>query len=135
MIGSALTPRERAQVRQALAHRLGTGLPVTRGQIITDLFGGPAAPALAGPAAPAAEPVISAPAPMAVVFLEPVTPDGQSVTPDGTPDSVVGFAEAAARLGLSVATARRYAAPSSGKLVRLGTGVSLASLVALEAGR
>ncbi len=130
-----LTPTRRAAVRIALAHALGDGRPVTRAQIISDLF----PPAVAHPV-PAGvtlteEPATPLPAPNAVVFLAPVTPDEEPVRDDATPNAVVSFVDAAARLGLSAATARRYAAPSSGKLVRLGTGVSLASLVALEAGR
>ncbi|EIV92950.1 hypothetical protein FraQA3DRAFT_2623 [Frankia sp. QA3] len=50
---------------------------------------------------------------------------------DQVPDSAVSFADAAARLGLSTGTVHRYCAPSSGKLRRVGTGVSLASVEAL----
>ncbi|KQC39238.1 hypothetical protein [Frankia sp. ACN1ag] len=132
---ATLTPTQRAAVRIALAHALGAGRPITRAQIISDLF----PPAVAHPVpagvTPAEEPVTPLSVPNAVVFLAPVTPDEEPVTPDATMDEVVSFMDAAVRLGLSVATTRRYAAPSSGKLVRLGTGVSRASLVALEAGR
>jgi hypothetical protein len=51
-----------------------------------------------------------------------------------TPDTAVGLADAAARLGVSVNTVKRYLAPSSGKLRRLGDGVSLASLQVLAGG-
>lgn len=105
-----LTPTERARVRQRLAQRLGEGAPVSRAQVLAELRAGGAGPA-------------------GDVRVSP------SVTPDAAPDEVVTFAAAAARLGVSVATAKRYAAPSSGKLVRLGDGVSRAGLEALAATR
>jgi hypothetical protein len=136
----ALTPTQRAAVRVRLAHRLGDGLPVTRAQVLAELRLTPA-PAVSPdrtinvdivnvdrPAGPACQGATPAPA---VVFVEPVTPDRPAVTPD----AVVSFAAAASRLGVSVATARRYAAPSSGKLTRAGDGVTLASVEALAGAR
>ncbi|WP_261565462.1 hypothetical protein [Frankia gtarii] len=128
---ASLSPTTRAAVRVLLAHRLGDGQPVTRAQVLAELVAG-YPPATGGGIRPTG---------VIVELLHPARPDVPAAapapvaTPDPTPDVAVTFAEAAERLKLSVATVRRYSAPSSGKLVRLGTGVSLASLVALEAGR
>ncbi len=139
-----LTPTRRAAVRLALAHAFGAGRLVTREQIITDLFGPLAVTATTLPVSPDSTPAepnttaTAAPFPgagAAVVFLEPVIPDEQPISPDPTPDVAVSFAAAAARLGLSVGTVRRYAAPSSDKLVRLGDGISSASVERLAAAR
>ncbi|MCM3920726.1 helix-turn-helix domain-containing protein [Frankia sp. AiPs1] len=126
-----LTPTQRAAVRIAMAHRLADGLPVTREQLVRKLFG---PPVIAVATVRPVEVATLAPS-LAVVFVEPppVTPD---VTPDGVdvhPDQVITFTEAARMTGLSVGTVRRYCAPSSGKLRRSGTGVSLASIEAMAA--
>ncbi|ONH61297.1 hypothetical protein CcI49_06825 [Frankia sp. CcI49] len=105
-----LTPTERARVIQRQAQQLGDGAPVSRAQVLAELRAGGAGSAGDGPVSP-------------------------PVTPDAAPDAVVSFAAAAAELRVSVATVRRYAAPSSGKLVRLGDGVSAASLGALAGAR
>ncbi|SQD96265.1 conserved hypothetical protein [Parafrankia sp. Ea1.12] len=110
-----LTPTERARLVIRHAYRAGTGEPVTRADVLDELL--------------AERP----PSPMTGTELRSsVSPD---VTPDPTPDAPVTFAAAAVRLGVSVATAKRYAAPSSGKLVRQGDGVTRASLEAVAATR
>jgi hypothetical protein len=103
-----LTPRQRSQVRQALASAIGDGRAATRDQVAAELFGGP---------------------------TEPVTPDPTPDAPVTTPDTEVSIPVAAARLGLAEKTVRRYLAPSSGKLARLGGGVSHASVERFEASR
>lgn len=115
-----------------MARALGEGRPVTREQIIRELYGAPV------PAAPGRPDVVVTPTRLAPLFVEPpigpdVTPDGPDAHLDPAPDSAVSFAEAAERLGVTVGTVRRYAAPSSGKLRRLGTGVTLASVESLAA--
>lgn len=94
-------------------------------------------------------PVTRADAVAATLDRDPITPVGSAPDPEpplsdhppitpaiaGQADEVVSFTEAAARLGISPATARRYAAPSSGRLIRLGDGVTLASLEACAATR
>jgi hypothetical protein len=49
-------------------------------------------------------------------------------------DAAVAVAVAAVRLGVAPATVRRYLAPSSGKLARLGSGVCPKSLDKLAGG-
>jgi hypothetical protein len=106
-----LTHRQRTAVRLELASRIGDGRAATRDQIASELFDSPAAPA-------------------------PALACGDAdVTPDTRPDQELTVAEAAARLGLRVQSVRRYLAPSSGKLARLGGGVSLASVQRFEASR
>lgn len=126
-----MRPLERARYRKALAAALGEGRRVTREQILAEL-GATNTPVTPGPGTPTAvQSAPPAPVPaLAVAFLAPdvVTPDAGTVTP---PDMVVSFATAAARLGVSESSARRYAAPSLGKLRRVGVGVSLASVVEL----
>ncbi len=129
-----LSPTQRAAVRVALAHALGAGRPVTREQVIAELFPAAATPAPAS-ATPAAISVELLPDPATVDVPGVPTPDPDPVASDPTPDVAVSFAEAAERLGLSIATVRRYSAPSSGRLTRLGTGVSRASITSLEASR
>lgn len=113
-----LTATQRARVRQALASALGTGRPATRADVIAELFDS---------LATIGTTCIS----VTLIASRPEAP----VIPDATADTVVSFADAAARLGLTADTIRRYAAPSSGKLCRLGSGVSLASVTALMARR
>lgn len=100
-----LRPRQRAAVRQALAAAIGDGQATTHQEVSRALF-----------CAPPAEP---RPATSADVV---VTPDEEVTVPD-----------AAARLGVAQKTVRRYLAPSSGKLSRLGNGISLRSVEALAA--
>lgn len=109
-----LTPRQRAQVRQAMASALGAGQTVTRDQVAAELFGATAAKA-------------------SHVAERPATCDDAAVTPDVTTDEEVTIPDAAARLGLKAQSVRRYLAPSSGKLRRLGAGVSLRSIERLAA--
>ena len=113
-----LTQRQRAAVRLALASAAGDGLPTTREQVVAELFGAPAT----------ARDAIT----VELVATTPTTTPGVPVTPA---DGAVSLADAAARLGLTVKTVRRYLAPSSGKLARLGDGVSLASVEAVAAAR
>ncbi len=121
---ATLTPTQRAAVRVALAHALGDGRPVTRAQIITDLL---------PPVAVLVPPVVTPTCISVELLPDPATVDVPA--PDPTPDVAVSFGEAAGYLGLSVSTIRRYSAPSSGRLVRLHTGVSLASVEALAGAR
>ncbi len=123
-----LTPTQRAAVIVRLCHELGSGRPATRADIIRDLFG---APIVATNGVTPTDVAVTLASPLAPVFVAPTVPDHQDVIVDQVPDSVVSFADAAARLGLSVGTVRRYCAPSSGKLRRVDTGVSLASVDAL----
>ncbi len=129
-----LTPTQRAAVVIEQARRLGEGRPVSRADVVRVLFGQPDV-ALdrteSGPVVTLAPPLALVP-----LFVQPPVTDGhQDHGGEDEPDTVASFADAARRLGLAVATARRYAAPSAGKLVRLGTGVSLASVERLAASR
>lgn len=119
-----LSPLQRARVIVRLAHRLGSGEPVTRADILDELTAPPA------PVVPAGGITVTAAEP------EPVTPDRPLIAhaTAGQADEIVSFADAAVRLGVSLSTAKRYAAPSSGRLIRLGSGVSSASLEALAGG-
>ncbi len=127
-----LTPTQRAAVVIELARRLGEGRPVSRADVVRDLYGAfTLAPARTDPDSVVT--LAPPPAPLAPLFVEPPALDNGQDHDDVPPDAVVSFVEAAARLGLSVATVRRYAAPSSGKLVRLGAGVSLASVASMAA--
>ncbi len=132
-----LTSTQRAAVMVRLCYELGSGRPATRADIIRDLFG---APTVATNGITPTDVAVTLAPPLAPVFVAPVVPDHQGddvvrrdAPVDQAPDSVVSFADAAARLGLSIGTVRRYCAPSSGKLRRVGTGVSLASVEALAA--
>lgn len=117
-----LTPTMRARVRQTLARRLGDGQAVTRAEVLAELYPPPP------PAAP-----VAVPAP--VGFSVALVPTQPRPVPAPRPDRAVSVSEAAGRLGYSEATIRRYLTPSSGKLVRLGDGVSLASVEALAGAR
>ncbi|CAI7978872.1 conserved hypothetical protein [Frankia sp. Hr75.2] len=119
--GGHLSPTGRARVRQLLARRLGEGLAATRATVLAELH-------TSRPAAGGITPVD-----ISVTLV--TSPDRPDATPDPTPDAPVTFAAAADRLGVSVATAKRYAAPSSGKLARLGDGISRVSLEAMAATR
>lgn len=138
MIPARLGPTQRAAVRIAMARAFGEGRPVTREQVIRDLYGTPTLDVPAPACNNDAQAHTVTPT-LAVVFAAPppvtpdVTPDWLDAHPDQDPDSAVSFVEAARMTGLTVGTVRRYAAPSSGKLRRLGTGVSLASVEALRA--
>ncbi|WP_261554206.1 hypothetical protein [Frankia tisae] len=134
---STLTPTQRAAVRIAMARAFGEDRLVTREQITRELYGTPTV--VTNGITPTDVAATLAP-PLAPVFVAPVVPDHQGddvvrrdAPVDQAPDSVVSFADAAARLRLSIGTVRRYCAPSSGKLRRVGTGVSLASVEALAA--
>lgn len=123
-----LTPRQRATVRIRLAQAIGEGRPVDRHVVIAEMFGTDA-PVSSPDATLTAEPVTPVPV-LAVAFLAP-----DIVTPDAVPDEVVSWVDAAEMVGVSVATCKRYAAPSSGKLTRVDDGVSLMSVRALSAPR
>ncbi|CAI7975466.1 conserved exported hypothetical protein [Frankia sp. Hr75.2] len=110
-----LSPTQRARVVIRHAFLAGSGVPITRADVIDELLAERAPSLVTG-----------------TELRSSVSPD---VTPDPTPDAPVTFAAAAVRLGVSVATAKRYAAPSSGKLVRQGDGVSRVSLEAMAATR
>ncbi|WP_261555534.1 hypothetical protein [Frankia tisae] len=129
MTPTRLTPMMRAAVMIRLCHEVGQGRPATREQIVRELYG---APTVATNAATPTDVAVTLAPEVAPVFVAPTVPDHQDVSRDvQEPDIAVSFADAAARLGLSISTVRRYAAPSSGRLRRLGTGVSLASVEAL----
>ncbi|WP_205446814.1 hypothetical protein [Candidatus Frankia alpina] len=134
MIPTRLTPTRRAAVMVRLCYELGSGRPATRADIVREMFGAPTV-AISGISPTDVAVTLASP-----VFVAPAAPDHQGddvvsrdAPVDQAPDSVVSFADAAARLGLSIGTVRRYCAPSSGKLRRVGTGVSLASVEALAA--
>jgi hypothetical protein len=114
-----------AEVTKAYCWALGEGLAVTRREVRADLEAwrvrAGLAPAPAAPAAPA-EPAPAAPTPAPPLRLV-------------HPDRALTLAEAAARLGATEATVRRYLAPSAGRLARLDGGVSAASVTAYEARR
>ncbi|WP_041253574.1 hypothetical protein [Frankia sp. EAN1pec] len=110
-----ISPTERARVVIRHAHLAGSGLPVTRADVIADLA------TLDGRGFPDGKPA--------------VTPDPEPPLPDPAPDDIVTLDVAAARLSVSVATIRRYCAPSSGRLIRAGSGVTRASLEAVAATR
>ncbi|MCM3921717.1 hypothetical protein ND748_08575 [Frankia sp. AiPs1] len=128
LTSTRLTPMMRAAVMIRLCHELGEGRPATREQIIRDLYG---APIVANNADTPTDVAVTLAPEVAPVFVAPTVPDHQDVIVDQEPDIAVSFADAAARLGLSIGTVRRYCAPSSGKLLRVGIGVSLASVDAL----
>ncbi len=119
-----LTPTQRAALMIRLAYESGRGgPPVSRADLIARMF-------------PAPVPAQSAPA--TSINVHQAHEDGGSdpapVLPPGPPPDVeVSYADAAARLGVAVSTIKRYIRPSSGRLVRMGDGVSAASVEALRA--
>ncbi|EIV90823.1 hypothetical protein FraQA3DRAFT_0229 [Frankia sp. QA3] len=126
-----LTPTQRAAVMIRLAYEAGRGgPPVSRADLIDRMFPTPDPP----PDIPATGINIrqadegggSDPAP-----APPPDLPADSRTRPG--DVEITFAAAAERLGVTVATVKRYARPSSGRLVRMGDGVSSASVEDLAA--
>lgn len=116
-----LTPTQRARVVIRHAHLAGTGMPVTRADVLDELL----AETMPPPSLPVADPE---PSPSDQGRITPPTP-GQSA------DDVVSLDAAATLLGVSISTIRRYMAPSSGRLTRSGDGVTRASLEAMAAQR
>ncbi len=122
-----LTPTQRAAVVMRLAYETGRGgPPMSRADLVARMFPTPDATpdrlmtSSNDGQAYAVEDGTSAPIPGAD-------------RPAPAPDVEITFAAAAARLGVAVATVKRYVRPSSGRLVRMGDGVSLASVEALAA--
>lgn len=115
-----LTASQRAAVMIRLAYEAGRGgPPVSRADLIAQMF-------------PVADPGADKSATSINVgqVHEDGGPDPAPVLP---PDVEISYAAAAERLGVAVATIKRYARPSSGRLVRMGDGVSAASVEALRA--
>ncbi|WP_026239699.1 helix-turn-helix domain-containing protein [Parafrankia discariae] len=151
-----ITPTERARLVIRHAFLAGSGAPITRADVLATLVGSdPVTPdrgrITSTPVDPTPAPdggststrldpapqVDPDPAPTSQV--DPgstrITPEPTPITPGQAPDDAVSITAAATRLGVSVATIRRYCAPSSGRLIRVGSGVTRASLEALAATR
>lgn len=154
-----ITPTERARLVIRHAFLAGGGEPITRADVLaaldrdpTTLVGSdpitpitptpvdpdPAPDSRSTPGRPDPAPQVD-PDPDPTSQVDPgstrISPDPTPITPAQAPDDVVSLGDAATRLGVSVATVRRYCAPSSGRLIRQGDGVTRASLEAAAATR